>query len=191
MENIPTKRVQLTLYITSLPEDIIKYMAGFLNHDDARSLNQTCKSLRKHIPHKCLHPSTQVISHRDRERLKNKELILSKSEGLILDEMPLDSELINLIRDCCPKLKYLFIKYCRKCDVIMLNFENFPCVGIYININMLDMDCELSISNLSPAVESFTAHISGIDPKTFKIIPGVNQKTISLTIDDLKNLKSL
>jgi hypothetical protein len=97
-----------------------------------------------------------VISHRDRERLKNKELILSESEELILDEVPLDSELINLIRDYCPKLKYLFIKYSCECDdVLMLDFENLPCVGISIKINMLDMDCSLSICNLSSTVEKF------------------------------------
>jgi hypothetical protein len=185
--------VQLTLYIISLPEDIIKYMAGFLNHDDAWSLNQTCKSLRKYVLHKCVPPYTQKISyfHRDRdcERLENGELALSKR--LILDEMPLDSELINLIRDYCPKLKYLFIKYSCKCDVLTLNFENFPCVGISIKINMLGMDCKVSICNLSSTVENFTAHISGIDPVTFKTIPGEYRRRIDLNIDNLENLKSL
>jgi hypothetical protein len=126
-----------------------------------------------------------VISHRDRERLKNKELILWESEGLILDEMPLDSELINLIRDYCPKLKYLFIKYSCKCDVLMLDFENLPCVGIYIKIDMLGRNCSLSIRNLSSTVESFTAHISGI------AIPGKYARAIVLNINNLKNLKFL
>jgi hypothetical protein len=132
--------VQPQLYSQGL-RDVIKHIAGFLNHDNKRSLNQTCKSLRKYVPHKCVPPYTQKISYchraRARERLKNCKPALSKR--LILDEMPLDSELINLIRDCCPKLKYLFIKYSCKCDVSNLNFENLPCVGISIEINMLGM----------------------------------------------------
>jgi hypothetical protein len=201
--------------ITLLPKDIIKYTVGFLNHDDKWSLNQTCKPLRKYVPHKCVPPFSQKISycHRDRdlERLKNGELALSKR--LILDGMPLDSELLNLIRNYCPKLKYLFIKYSCKCDdVLMLNFENLTCVEISIKINMFDMDCTLSICNLSLAVESFTAHISGIDPVTFKTIPAEYKRIpreykripreykriprkykriIDLNINNLENLKSL
>jgi hypothetical protein len=180
-----------TCGIPSLSLDVIKYMVGFLNHDDALSLNQTCKSLRKCIPHKCAPPYTQNINyfHRDCEKLKNGELALS--ERLILDEMPLDSELLNLIRDYCPKLKYLFIKYSCERDVLMLDFENLPCVGISIKINMFDMDCSLSICNLSSTVESFTAHISGIDPVTLKTIPGKYERRIYLNINNLENLKSL
>jgi hypothetical protein len=184
-------------WITSLPEDMIQRIVNFLGYCDTRSLNQTCKLLNQcilyeHLPHKCVPPSIQKISHcDDLERLKNGELIRSESEGLILDEMPLDSELINLIRDYCPKLKYLFIKYSCKCDVLMLDFENLPCVGISIKINMFDMDCSLSICNLSSTVESFTAHISGIDPVTLKTIPGKYERRIYLNINNLENLKSL
>jgi hypothetical protein len=181
--------VQPQLYPQGL-RDIIKHITGFLNHDDARSLNQTCKPLSKYVLHKCFPPYTQKISdcHRYRERLKNKELILSKR--LILDEMPLDSELFNLIRDCT-KLKYIFIKYSCKCDVLTLNFENLPCVGIYIKINMLDKNCSLSISNLSSTVENFTMHIFRIDPVTFKTTTSVNQRPIYLHINNLENHKSL
>jgi hypothetical protein len=183
------KTQNTTCGITSLSLDVIKYMVGFLNHDDARSLNQTCKSLRKDVPHKCLPPSIQVINVGDLDKLKNKEPILS--EGLILYEMPLDSELLNLIRDCCPKLKYLFIKYSCRRNALTLNFENLPCVGISIKINMLCRGCSLSISNLSSTVESFTMHIFKIDPVTFKTIKTVNQSPICLVINNLENLKSL
>jgi hypothetical protein len=187
-----TQDTQDTMYlITLLPLDIFKYMTGFLNHHDARSLDQTCKSLHKYVPHKCLPPFTRAISHRDRERLKNKELILSKSEGLILDDMYLDSELINLIRDCCPKLKYLFIKYSCKCDALTLNFQSLPCVGISIKINILAINCSLSIDNLSSTVENFTAYIFRTDPITFKPTTSVNQRPINLVINNLENLKSL
>jgi hypothetical protein len=186
MGNILTERVQPNYLITSLPKDMIQHIVDFLGYCNARSLNQTCKLL-----HQCVPPYTQKISdcHRDRERLKNKELILSKR--LILDEMPLDSELFNLIRDCCPKLKYIFIKYSCKCDVLTLNFENLPCVGIYIKINMLDKNCSLSISNLSSTVENFTMHIFRIDPVTFKTTTSVNQRPIYLHINNLENHKSL
>jgi hypothetical protein len=181
-------------WITSLPENIIKRIVSFLNHDDARSLNQTCKPLCKYVLHKdVLHkdvpPSTQVIDVNDPNKLKNRDLALS--EVLILDEIPPDSELFNLIRDCCPKLKYLFIKYSCERDVLMLNFENLLCVEISIKINMFRMNCKLSIWNLPSTVESFTAHISGIDPVTFKTIPVGYKRTIDLNISNLENLKSL
>jgi hypothetical protein len=169
------KRTRDTMrWITLLPKDIIKCIIGFLNHDDSRSLNQTCKPLRKYILHKCVSPYTQKISYcrRDCERLKNGDPALSKR--LILDEIPLDSELLNLIRDCCPKLKYLFIKYSYKCDVLMLNFENLPCVEISIKINMLDS-----------VVENFTVYISEF------LIPVEYKRTINLNMNNLENLKSL
>jgi hypothetical protein len=179
-----------TCGIPSLSLDVIKYMVGFLNHDDALSLNQTCKSLRKCIPHKCAPPYTQNINyfHRDCEKLKNGELALS--ERLILDEMPLDSELLNLIRDYCPKLKYLFIKYSCERDVLMLDFENLPCVGISIKINILKENCLLSICNLSSTVKSFTADISSIDPETPKTILGEYKGTIYLDTNTFEKLKS-
>jgi hypothetical protein len=169
--------------------DIIKRIVDFLNHDDALSLNQTCKTLRKHVPHKCLPSSIQVINVDDLNKLKNRRLELS--EVLMLNKIPLNSELIDLIRDYCPKLKYLFIKYNCEHDVLKLDFENLPCVGIFIKISMLYMDSRLSICNLSSTVENFTAHISEIDPVTFKIIPGEYEGTINLNITNLENLKSL
>jgi hypothetical protein len=186
MGNILTERVQPNYLITSLPKDMIQHIVDFLGYCNARSLNQTCKLL-----HQCVPPYTQKISdcHRDRERLKNKELILSKR--LILDEMPLDYELINLIRDCCPKLKYPFIKYSCKYDVLTLNFENLTCVGISIKINMLCRGCSLSICHLSSTVENFTMHIFRIDPVTFKTITSVNQRSMHLNINNMENLKSL
>jgi hypothetical protein len=95
--------------IELLSEDVIQQLVDLLSHDDTLSLNQTCKPLRKDVSHKCLPPSTLVINVDDLNKLKSKKLELS--EVLMLSKIPLDSELINLIRDCCPKLKYLFIKY--------------------------------------------------------------------------------
>jgi hypothetical protein len=178
-------------WITSLPEDMIQRIVNFLGYCDTRSLNQTCKLLNQcilyeHLPHKCVPPSIQKISHcDDLERLKNGELIRSESEGLILDEMPLDSELINLIRDYCPKLKYLFIKYSCEFDNSTLDLNGHPGVRISMKINMLGTNCTLSICNLSSTVENFTAHISGI------AIPGEYKRTIDLNINNLENLKSL
>jgi hypothetical protein len=192
MENIPTNQMQLTCYITLLHKDIIKCIVNFLNYGDALSLNQACKSLHEDVPHKYLPPSTQVISYCDHDlkRLKNKEPILSESEGLIVDEVPLDYELINLIRNCCPKLKYLFIKYSCERNDLTLNLSELPCVGISIKINMLYMNCLLSICNLSSTVESFTAHISRIDPETSKTILGEYEGTVYLDINTFGKLKS-
>jgi hypothetical protein len=184
MENtLPKTSQQLKCWITSLSSGTIKYIATFLNHDDALSLNQTCKILHKHVPHKCLPPSIRVINVDDLNKFKNRKLELS--EVLMLNKIPLNSELINLIRDYCPKLKYLFIKYNCERDVLKLDFENLPCVGIFIEINMLDMDYRLSICNLSSTVKNFTAHISGIE------IPGKYKRGISLDLNDLVNLEYL
>jgi hypothetical protein len=171
--------------------DVIKRIVNLLSHRDTRSLNQTCQLLRKHVPHKCVPPSTEEISGCDCDLEKLQTGKLELSEGLILKEVPLDFELPNLIQCYCPKLKYLFIKYSCKCDVTMLNFENLPCVGIYIKINLLNMNCPLSIDSLPSTVENLTVHISRIDPETFKTIPGEYKGTISLIISHLVNLKSL
>jgi hypothetical protein len=195
MENIPTKQMQLTCYIILLPNNIIQYLINFLGYCNARSLNQTCKLFHncvsyEYLPHECVPPFTQVISYCDLKRLKNKEPILSELEGLIVDEMPQDSELINLIRDCCPKLKYLFIKYSCKCVYPSLCLNRLPCVRISIKINMLYMNCELEIS-LPSAIENFTAHISRIDPETLETIPDKYKGIIHLDINTFENLKSL
>jgi hypothetical protein len=140
--------------------------------------------LRKYDPYKCVLPYTQKISYchrdrdRDRERLKNDELVLS--EGFILYEIPLDFKLwINLIKRYCLKLKYLFIKYSCKCAVLTLNFEKLSSVRMSMKINMLGMDCLLSICDLSSTVENFTAHIFRIDPVTFKAIPDEYKRTMT------------
>jgi hypothetical protein len=177
-------------WITSISSDVIKYIATFLNHDDALSLNQTCKLLRKHVPHKCLPPSIQVINVDDLNKLKNGRL--AESEALILDKIPLKSKSwIRRIKSYCPKLKYLFIKYSCKSDVIMLNFEHLLYVELSMKIKMLEMGYSLFISNLPRTLENFTAHISMIDSKAFKTTSGEYIGGIDLETETLENLKSL
>jgi hypothetical protein len=183
-----TQATQLQLYLPGF-WDVIKRIVGFLNHDDARNLNQTCKSWHKHVPHKCLPPSIQVIDVNDLNKLKNGEL--AELEALILNEISLGSKLwFKRIKRYCPKLKYLFIKYSCERDVLMLDFENLPCVGISIKINILKENCLLSICNLSSTVKSFTADISSIDPETPKTILGEYKGTIYLDTNTFEKLKS-
>jgi hypothetical protein len=170
--------------------DVIKRIVNLLSHRDTRSLNQTCQLLRKHVPHKCVPPSTEEISGCDCDLEKLQTGKLELSEGLILKEVPLDFELPNLIQCYCPKLKYLFIKYSCERDVLMLDFENLPCVGISIKINILKENCLLSICNLSSTVKSFTADISSIDPETPKTILGEYKGTIYLDTNTFEKLKS-
>jgi hypothetical protein len=177
-----------TCWITSLSLDVIKYIADFLNHDDAWSLNQTCKPLRKHVPHKCHPLSIKLINIGDVNNLKNGKL--AESEALILDGVPLDSTWINLIRWSCPNLKYLFTRYNCNCIISELYFDRLSCVGMFMNINMLNMNDRLSIK-LPSAMENFIAHISRIDPVTFKTIPGEYEGRIQLYINTLEKLKSL
>jgi hypothetical protein len=199
MGNIPTGQVQqkhqqLTCCITLLPKDIIQYLVNFLGYYNARNLNQTCILfhqcvLHELIPHKCVPPSTKEISNCDIDwkRLENDELALS--EGLIL-KIPLDSAWIDLIQYYCPKLKYLFIWYSCKCAASNLYFSGLPWIEMSMKINMLNMNCELSIE-LPPNLRNFTAHISRIDPATSKTISSESKGGINLTIKTLKKLKFL
>jgi hypothetical protein len=177
-----------TCWITSLSLDVIKYIADFLNHDDAWSLNQTCKPLRKHVPHKCHPLSIKLINIGDVNNLKNEKL--AESEALILDEISLNSTWIDLIQWCCPNLKYLFIKYSCKCAATKLYLKRFLCVEMFMKISMLNVTNRLSIE-LPSNLEKFTAHISRIDPVTSKTISGEYKGRINLTIKTLKKLQFL
>jgi hypothetical protein len=187
--------VQQQLY-SQEHRDAIQCLVRFLNYDDVRSLNQTCKLFHKHVsyeclPHKCVPSSTQKISdcNIDRRKLQNGELALS--ERLILDGIPLGSEFwIRLIQYCYPNLKYLFIRYNCKCAFFNLYLEKLICVDVFMKINMLNINSSGPDIYLPSTMENFTAHISRIDPKTFKII-GDKYKKINLYIDTLEKLKSL
>jgi hypothetical protein len=104
----PLSPKEVTCEIKLLPKELIQKLADLLSHDDALSLNQTCKLFRECVPHKCLPPSTQVIVVDDRPSLENGKLVLS--EVIMLVRIPLeDSTWIDLIKRCCPNLKYCFI----------------------------------------------------------------------------------
>jgi hypothetical protein len=163
--------------------DVIKHIVDFLNHDDALSLNQTCKLFREYIPHICLPLSTQVIEVDDCRSLENGKLILS--EVIMLVRIPLeDSTWIDLIQLCCPNLKYLFIIHECKYGYPYLGLDRLLCVEISMKIKMLNMDC-LSI-HLPSTMENFTAHI-----KAFETISGEHMGAIDLRAETLDNLKSL
>jgi hypothetical protein len=200
MENIPTERVQQTPQqpysqkslsrnkvikcgITSLSKDLIQKLADLLSHDNALSLNQTCKLFRECVPHKCLPPSTHVIKVDDRPSLESGKLV--PSDVIMLGGIPLeDSTWIDLIKRCCPNLKYLFIIYECKRDYPHLGLDRFLCVEISMKIKMLNMD-GLSI-HLPSTMENFTAHI-----KAFETISGEHMGAIDLRAETLDNLKSL
>jgi hypothetical protein len=171
-----------------LSKDLIQKLASFLSHNDALSLNQTCKLFRERVPHKCLPPSTHVIIVGDRPSLKSGKLVLS--EVIMLSRIPLeDSTWIDLIKRCCPNLKYLFIIYECKYGYPYLGLDRLLCVEISMKIKMLYMD-GLSI-HLPSTMENFTAHISWIDSKAFETISGEHVGVIGLRAETLKNLKSL
>jgi hypothetical protein len=163
--------------------DVIKHIVDFLNHDDALSLNQTCKLFREYVPHKCLPPSTQVIKVDDCPSLENGKLVLS--DVIMLVRIPLkDSTWIDLIQRCCPNLKYLFIIYeCRRA-CFNLGLDRLLFVEISMKIKIIDMG-GLSI-HLPSTVENFTAQI-----KIFETISDEHVGVIDLKADTLDNLKSL
>jgi hypothetical protein len=186
--------------ITLLSKDLIQKLASFLSHNDALSLNQNCKLFYEYVPHICFPPSIQVIEIGDRRNLEDGKLVLS--EVIMLVRIPLeDSTWIDLIKRCCPNLKYLFIIYECKRDYPYLGLDRLLCVEISMKIKMLNMD-SLSI-HLPYTMENFTAHISTIDskafetiismidPKAFETISGEHMGGIDLRADTLKNLKSL
>jgi hypothetical protein len=169
--------------IELLSKDLIQKLANLFSHDDALSLNQTCKSFRERVPHKCLPPSTHVINVDDHSSLENGKLVLS--EVIMLVRIPLeDSTWIDLIQRCCSNLKYLFIIYECKRGYPDLGLDRLSCVELSMKIKMLNMD-RLSIY-LPSTLEIFTAHISWIDFKS-----GGCEGEIELRADTLVNLKSL
>jgi hypothetical protein len=177
MGDIPTKLLS--------PKEVtceIK-LASFLSHDDALSLNQTCKLFCECVPHRCLPPSTHVIKVGDRS-LENGKLILS--DVIMLSRIPLkDSTWIDLIQRCCPNLKHLFIIYdCKRVCRPYLRLGRFLCVEISMKIKVLNRDC-LSI-HLPSTVKIFTAYI-----KTFETILGEHRGVMDIRADTLDNLKSL
>jgi hypothetical protein len=178
--------------ITSLSKDLIQKLADLLSHNDALSLNQTCKLFRECVPHKCLPPSIQVIKVDDCPSLENGKLVLS--DVIMLVKIPLkDSTWIDLIQCCCPNLKYLFVIHECKRDYLYLGLDRLLFVEISMKIKIIDMG-GLSI-HLPSTVENFTAHISRnisrIDPKPFRTISGEPMGVINLRADTLDNLKSL
>jgi hypothetical protein len=181
-----TKKV--TCEIKLLPKDLIQKLADLLNHDDALSLNQTCKPFRECVPHKCLPPSTQVIVVDDRLSFENGKPVLS--DVIMLSRIPLeDPTWIDLIKCCCPNLKYLFIIYEYKRDYPSLSLDRLLCVEISMKIKMLNMDC--LFIHLPSTLEIFTAHISMIDSKAFQTTSGKYIGGIDLKAETLENLKSL
>jgi hypothetical protein len=193
MENIPTKLLspkEVMCEIKLLPKDVIQKLASFLSHDDALSLNQTCKLFRECVPHRYLPPSTHVIKVGDRS-LENGKLVLS--DVIMLSRIPLeDSTWIDLIQCCCPNLKHLFIIYECECGYPSpyLGLDRLLCVEMSMKIRMLNMKYSLSIY-LSFTVANFTAYISKIDPKTFETISDEPMGGIDLMAVTLENLKSL
>jgi hypothetical protein len=129
-----------------------------------------------------------VINIGDVNKFKNGKL--AESEALILNGIPLNSTWIDLIQWCCPNLKYLFTRHNCNYAIPKLYFDRLPCVGMSMKINMLNMNCGLSIE-LPPNLKIFTAHISRIDPITSKTISGEYKGGINLTINTLEQLKSL
>jgi hypothetical protein len=175
---------EVTCKIKLLPKDVIQKLADLLSHNDALSLNQTCKLFCEYVLHKCLPPSTHVIKVDDRPSLeKGKLVVLSKV--IMLSRIPLEnSTWIDLIQRYCPNLKHLFIIYeCRRV-YFNLGLDRLLCVEISMKIKMLDRDC-LSI-HLPSTVENFTAHI-----KAFETISDEHVGIIFLRADTLDNLKSL
>jgi hypothetical protein len=170
--------------ITSLSKDLIQKLADLLSHNDALSLNQTCKLFRECVPHKCLPPSIQVIKVDDCPSLENGKLVLS--DVIMLVKIPLkDSTWIDLIQRCCPNLKHLFIIYdCKRVCRPYLRLGRFLCVEISMKIKVLNRDC-LSI-HLPSTVKIFTAYI-----KTFETILGEHRGVMDIRADTLDNLKSL
>jgi hypothetical protein len=180
---------EVTCEIKLLLKDVIQKLASFLSHNDALSLNQTCKLFREYVLHKCLPPSTHVIKVDDLPSLeKGKLVVLSKVT--MLSRIPLeDSTWINLIQRCCPNLKYLFIIYECKRDYPYLGLGRLLCVEISMKIKMSNMMGLLI--HLPSTVENFTAHISMIDSKAFKTASGKYRGAIDLKAETLDNLKSL
>jgi hypothetical protein len=115
----PSSNEVITCNIELLPEDVIKYMVGFLDHDDALRLNQTCKILHKYVPHKCLTKRGQIVQQRP-------NLYQCSLYDLPMDFI-LPMDLIQRIVLCSDYVTGLSVKYiCKK----FYKGINIPCLQL-------------------------------------------------------------